>query len=212
MTIRLPDFLRYKIELIAIKYEMSINDIVKTCIVNGIGTYDLSDSKMPELKLNVTATAEKGESQSDSKTTEKQAVLTADEDEDEFEKLLNQKKPKIQSDSKKPQKQPKVTASLVRDNIIYYKIYNNNNIYVQNPKIEEAWLEYVQMRKEIGKTIRQTSMKLIWKKLEPYLENESVQEIIEAFNVATERQYLSVYFKGDPVPAKQQSNYGEDDL
>jgi len=206
LTITLPDFLRHQLKAISDQYEMSTNEIIKHLIIQGIDIYKIdpvqSDSKNPRFTAKVTAEVIKPDFQSDSKNSQKQAKVTAPE-------IIDWEPEQIESDSKNPPKGAKVTAPLVRT----LKIYNINNkdidIYIES--LREAWDEYVQMRKELKKTIKPTTMKRIWKSFDPVLEKDGVEPIIKALNRSVQNGWQGIFLDEDKK-IESTGTFGEEDF
>lgn len=206
LTITLPDFLRHQLKAISDQYEMSTNEVIKHLIIQGIDIYKIdpvqSDSKNPRFTANVTAEVIKGDFQSDSKNPRKQAKVTAPE-------IIDWESGENESDSKNPQKEGKVTASLVRT----LKLYNiiNKDIDIYNDSLKEAWEEYVQMRKELKKSIKPTTMKRIWKSFDPVLEKDGVKPIIEALNRSVKNGWQGIFMDEDKK-IESTGTFGEEDF
>ncbi len=206
LTITLPDFLRHQLKAISDQYEMSTNEIIKHLIIQGIDIYKIndvqSDSKNHVLRADVTAHVIKGDFQSDSKNPSKGANVTAPE-------IIDWESGQNQGDSKNPQKQANVTAPLVRT----LKIYNiiNKDIYIEVESLREAWEEFVQMRKELKKSIKPTTMKRMWKSFDPILEEKGVEPIIKALNRSVQNGWQGIFFDDDKK-IESTGTFGEEDF
>ena len=158
LTIRLPDFLRFKLEAISDQYEMSTNEIIKHLIIQGIDIYKIND---------------------------------------------------VQSDSKNPSKQANVTAPLVRTLKIYNIINKDIDIYIDS--LKDAWDEFVQMRIELKKSIKPTTMKRMWKSFDPILEKDGVEPIIKALNRSVQNGWQGIFFDDDKK-IESTGTFGEEDF
>ena len=207
LTIRLPDFLRLKLEAISDQYEMSTNEIIKHLIIQGIDIYKIndvqSDSKNPVFTANVTAEVIKPDFQCDSKNPSKGANVTAPE-------IIDWESGQNEGDSKNPQKQANVTAPLVRT-LKIYNIINNKDIYIEVESLREAWDEFVQMRKELKKSIKPTTMKRIWKSFDPILEAQGVEPIIKALNRSVQNGWQGIFLDEDKK-IESTGTFGEEDF
>lgn len=206
LTITLPDFLRHQLKAISDQYEMSTNEIIKHLIIQGIDIYKIndvqSDSKKPQFKANVTAEVIKPDFQSDSKNPQKQAKVTAPE-------IIDWEPEQNEGDSKNPPKGAKVTAPLVRTLKIYNIINKDIDIYIES--LRDAWDEYVQMRKELKKTIKPTTMKRIWKSFDPILEEQGVEPIIKALNRSVQNGWQGIFLDEDKK-IESTGTFGEEDF
>lgn len=206
LTISLPDFLRHQLKAISDQYEMSTNEIIKHLIIQGIDIYKIndvqSDSKKPQFTAKVTAEVIKPDFQSDSKKPRKQANVTAPE-------IICWEPEQNEGDSKNPSKQANVTAPLVRA----LKIYNiiNKDIDIYNESLREAWEEFVQMRIELKKSIKPTTMKRMWKSFDPILEKDGVEPIIKALNRSVQNGWQGIFFDDDKK-IESTGTFGEEDF
>jgi len=208
LSITLPDFLRLKLKAISDQYEMSTNEIIKHLIIQGIDIYKIdpiqSDSKNPVLTANVTAEVIRPNFQSDSKNPQKRGKVTAPE-------IIDWDSQENQCDSKNPPKQPNVTAPLARTLKIYKYINNNKDIYIEVESLREAWEEFVQMRKELKKSIKPTTMRRIWKSFDPILEEQGVEPIIKALNRSVQNGWQGI-FLDEEKKIESTGTFGEEDF
>jgi len=208
LSITLPDFLRLKLKAISDQYEMSTNEIIKHLIIQGIDIYKIdpiqSDSKNPVLTANVTAEVIRPDFQSDSKKPQKRGKVTAPE-------IIDWDSQENQCDSKNPPKQPNVTAPLARTLKIYKYINNNKDIYIEVESLREAWEEFVQMREELKKSIKPTTMRRIWKSFDPILEEQGVEPIIKALNRSVQNGWQGI-FLDEEKKIESTGTFGEEDF
>ena len=180
--------------MISKHYEMTLNDVVKFSIINGIGVFDTDsittskcsnpilagDSKNPFIGANLTAAAEVEKKQGDSKNPKKQGNLTA--------------------------------PSRALDKI--YILYKNNiNIY--NDQLKAAWEEFEQHRKELRCSIKKTQLKRMWKDVcDPILEEYGVDGLIASLNRSVQNGWRGLFPPpvNETEPVKSTGSYAEDDL
>lgn len=87
---------------------------------------------------------------------------------------------------------PTVTPPRAPSNSYNYSI-NKNIIYISNERLDEAWKEFEQHRKETKKAIKPTQLKRMWKSFEGIIDRHGEDGLIECFNKAVECGWQGVY-------------------
>jgi len=209
LTIRLPEHLKQQLMMVKERYDMTLNDAVKFAIVSGIRVFDLagnpaisapapapatsqSDSKNPYKDAILTATAIVEKKQGDSKTPQKTPNVTATDN-------LGEESDGVQFDSKNPQKEGNLTAAS-RAPFANIYLLNKNSINIYNIKLQSAWDEFVQHRKELRKVIKPTQMKRMWTGFNSILEEFGVDGLIESLNRSVAMGWAGVF---PPQPANE---------
>lgn len=209
LTIRLPEHLKQQLNMVKEKYDMTLNDAVKFAVISGIRVFDLagnpaistpvptpatskSDSKNPFEGAILTATATVEKKQGDSKTPQKTPNVTATDN-------LGEESGGDQFDSKNPQKEGNLTAASRAPFADIY-LLNKNNINIYNTKLQSAWNEFLQHRKELRKTIKPTQMKRMWSGFNSILEEFGVDGLIESLNRSVAMGWSGVF---SPQPSQE---------
>lgn len=199
------------------KYDMTLNDAVKFAVISGIRVFDLagnpaistpvptpvqsdsknrcplqSDSKNPFEGAILTATATVEKKQGDSKTPQKTPNVTATDN-------LGEESGGDQFDSKNPQKEGNLTAASRAPFADIY-LLNKNNINIYNTKLQSAWDEFLQHRKELRKSIKPTQMRRMWSGFNSILEEFGVDGLIESLNRSVAMGWAGVF---PPLPAQE---------
>jgi hypothetical protein len=231
LTIRLPEHLKQQLMMVKEKYDMTLNDAVKFAVISGIRVFDLagnpaistpvptpvqsdsknrcplqSDSKNPLNGAILTATAIVEKKQGDSKTPQKTPNLTATDN-------LGDQGNNDQFDSKNPQKEGNLTAAS-RAPFPNIYILNKNNINIYNNKLQSAWDEFVQHRKELRKSIKPTQLKRMWSGFNSIIEEFGVDGLVESLNRSVAMGWSGVFppIQSQQVVTESKGGFSEEDF
>jgi hypothetical protein len=189
LTIRIPDHLKQQLDMVSVKYDMTINDVIKFSIINGINIFDISpvqfDSKNPLNGAVLTASALVEKKQGDSKNPLKSTNLTATDD-------LDVQKVNVPFDSKNAEKPANLTAASRAPNRDIY-LLNKKDIVIYNTKLQFAWEEFVQHRKELRKSIKPTQLKRMWSGFDEIISKFGVDTLIGCLNKSVEMGWAGVF-------------------
>lgn len=223
LTIRLPEHLKQQLMMVKEKYDMTLNDAVKFAVISGIRVFDLAensaisapapipatsqgDSKNPYNGAILTATAIVEKKQGDSKTPQKTPNLTATDN-------LGDQSNNDQFDSKNPQKEGNLTAAS-RAPFPNIYILNKNNINIYNNKLQSAWDEFVQHRKELRKSIKPTQLKRMWSGFNSIIEEFGVDGLVESLNRSVAMGWSGVFppIQNQQVVTESKGGFSEEDF
>jgi len=135
------------------------------------------------------------------------------------EMISNGDKPKVakcnhsakRNDSKASS--PSRAPSIMSNHIDIYKIDNNNIIFIDGD-LNDAWLSYVQFRKESRKTIRPSQIPHMQRNIDKVIEAEGEAGLLKRFHASVANGWQGFVFNNEEL-GKRNTNeheFTEDDL
>ena len=199
LKIRLPKVLENHLRYLASTYDLSLNDTVKMVLTQH------------HLEHGVTFFDPIGDPKTKKKPVAKKTTLTPHSDPIGDPKVLNGKKSKVTPPSDVTGDPKPYIYNIIYNNV--FKIINNN-ISCHDPKLEEAWKQYQQFRKEKKKKIVPSQLDYIARQFDKVLDAEGVKGLVDRLNRSVANGWTGFVFAneelGKPEPANR--TFTEDDI